>query len=156
MEEACSNVLSPATGTTLSPIPSADPGARFPQVSLRTPWEPANSARLGKRGKGGLGTEVSLCTFSATLTVTFLCDTRFQELRPICALQEEPLPGDQEPAPSPELVRDLVTHSPKERAIGQSTKDKEKTLLSATRPRHTPTVCQCSAGGLKDSKYDRT
>ena len=86
-----------------------------------------------------------------------LCDTRFQELRLICVLQEEPLQRDQELAPSPELARDLVTHSPKERAIGQRTRqDKQKTALSATRHQYIPTVCLCSARGLKDSKYDRT
>lgn len=63
-----------------------------------------------------------------------LCDVRFQELRLICALQEDPLQRDRELAPSPELIRDLVTHSTKERAMGQSIRqDKGKSLLSATR-----------------------
>lgn len=63
-----------------------------------------------------------------------LRDTRFQELSLIWALQEDPLQGDQELASSPELARDLVTHSAKERATGQSPRqDKGKTTMSATR-----------------------
>lgn len=91
--------------------------------------------QAGQKEKSSLGIKVSLCAFSAYLTVTFhVTSVRFQELRLICALQEDPLQRDQELAPSPELIRDLVTHSTKEKAMGQSIRqDKRKTLLSATR-----------------------